>query len=119
MYKITKVVSGKYLRATDTPILHKQQRLEARWAEYFSDVLNRTQPKIEAEEQDPDIDLDVSTAPPEKKGNHGSHKIPQIRKTPGKDSLNVELVKAEPEFAAQVVQPLFAAILGDKKLPDD
>ena len=60
-------MSGKYLRATDTPILNKQQRLEARWAEYFSDVLNRTQSKIEAEEQDSDTDLDVSAAPPEKK----------------------------------------------------
>ena len=49
MYKITKLVSGKYRGATDTLIVDKQERLltteaeqEARWAEHFSEVLNRT-----------------------------------------------------------------------------
>ena len=37
----------------------------------------------------------------------------------GQDSLNTELFKAEPEFAAQVLQPLFAAIWEEKQLPDN
>ena len=44
-YKITKLVSGKYRGATDSPIVDKQERLitpeaeqEERWAEHFSDV---------------------------------------------------------------------------------
>ena len=34
------------------------------------------------------------------------------------DGLNAELFKVEPEFAAQVLQPLFAAIWEEKQLPD-
>ena len=36
-------------------------------------------------------------------------------KAPGHDNLDAELFKAEPEFAAHVIPPLFA----DKQLPDD
>ena len=75
VYKITKLVSGKYHGATNTLIVDKQglpklltmeAEQEARWAEHFSKVLNRPTPTIEAEVQDPDTDLDVNTAPPEK-----------------------------------------------------
>ena len=83
VYKITKLISGKYRGATDTLIVDKQVRLlateadqGARWAEHFSEVLNRPPPTIEAEVQDPDTDLDVSTALPEKKINHDSHLNP-------------------------------------------
>ena len=69
--------------ATDKLIVDKQGRLlateaeqEARRAEYFSEVLNRPPSTIEAEVQDPDTDLDVSTALPEKKINHDSHLNP-------------------------------------------
>ena len=55
VYKITKLVSGKYRGATDTPIVDKRGRLltteaekEARWAEHFSEVLNRTPTTTEA-----------------------------------------------------------------------
>ena len=40
-------------------------------------------------------------------------------KARGQDSLNPQLFKAEPEFAAHVLQPLFAAIWKVKQLPDD
>ena len=41
------------------------------------------------------------------------------KKAPGQDNLNAELFKAEQEFAAQVLQPLFAAIWEEKQIPDD
>lgn len=73
VYKITKLVHGKYREATDTPIVNKQGRLltteakqEARWEEQFSEVLNRPPPTIEKDEQNPDTNLSVSTTPPEK-----------------------------------------------------
>lgn len=54
VYKITKLVHGKYRGATDTPIVNKQGRLltteaeqEARWEEHFSEALNRSSPTIE------------------------------------------------------------------------
>ena len=41
------------------------------------------------------------------------------RKAPGQDGLSAELFKADPEFAAQVLQPLFAAIWEEKLLLED
>ena len=56
VYKITKLVGGRYRRTTDTPIVDRQGRLltteaekEARWVEHFSEVLNRPPPTTEAE----------------------------------------------------------------------
>ena len=126
VYKITKLVSAKYRRTTNTPIVDKQGRLltteaenEARWAEHFSEVLNRPPPTTEAEVERPDNDQDVSAAPPEKEEIMAAIRSLTTRKSPGQDSLNAELFKAEPEFAAQVLQPLFAAIWEEKQLPDD
>jgi len=95
------------------PIVDKQGRLlttEAeqvtRWVEKFSKVLKRPPPTIEAEVQDPDTDLDVSTAPSEKEEIMAAIRSLKSGKAPGQDSLNTELFKAEPEFPAQVPQPL-------------
>ena len=126
VYNITKLVSGKYRGTTDTSIVDKQGRLltteaekEARWAEHFSEVLNRPPPTIEAEVQHPDNDLDVSTAPPEKEEIIAAIGSLKNGKSPGLDSLNTELFKAEPGFVAQVLQPLFVTIWEEKQLPDD
>ena len=96
-----------------------QRNGQSKWTEHFSEVLNRPPPTIEAKVQDPDTDLDVSTAPPEKKEIVVSIRSLKNGVAPGQDSLNTDLFKAEPEVAAQVLQPLFAAIWEEKKLPDD
>ena len=59
--------------------------------------------------QDPEADLDLNTAPPEKEEIMATIGSLKNGKAPGQDSLSAELFKAEPEFAAQVLQPLFAA----------
>ena len=107
----------KYRAATETPIVDKQRRLltteaeqEARWAEHFSDVLNRPTLTTKAEVQDPDNELDFSTAPPEKEEIMTTIRSLKTGEAQGQDSLNVELFKAEPEFAVHVLQPLIAAI---------
>ena len=126
VYKITKLVSGKYRRSTDTPIADKQGRIltteaeqEARWAEHFSEVLNRPPPTAPAEVQDPAKDLDVNTTSPEKQEIVAAIRSLKNGKGPGQDSLNAELFKADPELAAQVLQPLFTAIWDEKQLPED
>ena len=91
-------------------LLTTEAEKDARWAEHFSEVLNRPPPTNEAEVQDPDTDLDVSTAPPEKEEIMTAIRSLKNGKAPGQDSLNAELFKAEPEFASQILQPLFAAI---------
>ena len=123
--KVTKLISGKYCGATDTPIVDKQERLltteteqGAKWAEHFSEILNRPPTTIEAKVQDPDADLDVTTATSEKEEILAAIRSLKNGKAPGEESLNAELFKAEPEFAAQVLQPLFEAIWEKKQLPD-
>ena len=99
-------------------LLTTEVEKEARWAEHFSEVLNRPPPTIEAEVQHSDNDLDVSTAPPGKEEIMATIRSLKNGKSPGQESLNAELFKAGPEFAAQVLQPLFAAIWEEKQLLD-
>ena len=75
-------------------------------------------PTIEEEEQDPETDLDVSDTPPEKEEIMAAITSLKNGKTPGQDSLNAELLKADPEFAAHVFWPLFVPIWEEKQLPD-
>ena len=124
MYKITKLVHGKYRGATDTPIVNKQGRLlttkaeqEARWEEHFSEALNRSSPTIEKDEQDPDTDLEHTTR--ERKKILAAIRSLKSGITPGQVSLNAKLSKADPEFAVKVLRPLFAVIWEQKQLPDD
>lgn len=88
-------------------------------AEHFSEVLNRPPPPTEADMQDPEADIDLNTAPSENEEIMAAIRSLKNRKAPGQDSLSAELFKADPEFAAQVLQPLFAAIWEEKLLPED
>jgi hypothetical protein len=126
VYKITKMVCGRYRGGTDTPIMDKQGRLltteaeqDARWTEHFSEVLNRPPPPTEADIQEVERDLDVNTDPPEKEEIIAAIKSLKNRKSPGQDNLSAELFKADPQLAADLLQPLFADIWEGKKLPDD
>ena len=128
MYKITKVVSSKCWGTIDRPIMDNQGRLltteaeqEARWAEHFSEVLNTSPPPLEADMQDPEKDVDLNTTPPEKEEIMAAIRSLKNRKAPGQDTRSAELFKADREFAAQALQPLFAAInvLEEKQLPED
>ena len=68
--------------------------------------------------QYPDTDLDVSTSPPEKEEIIAAIRSLKKGKSAGHDSLNAELFKAEPDFEAQVLQPLFGTIWEEKQWPD-
>ncbi len=103
VYKITKLVWGKYGGRKVAPVKDVQVRLltterdqEARWAEHFKDVLNRPPPTVEADIQEAQND-----------------------KAPGQDNLNAELFKADPELSARILQPLFTAVWEQEKVPDD
>ena len=69
-------------------------------AEHISKVLTRPPALIVAEGQDPDTDLHVRTAPPEKEEIIAAIRSLQNGEALRQDSLNGELFKAEPEFAA-------------------
>ena len=126
VYKIIKVVCGKYRGTTDAPVTDKQGRLltseaeiDARWAEHFSQVLNRPPPTAEADIQEIEHDLDVTTAPPEQEEIISAIKSLKNRKAPGQDNLNAELFKADREFAATMLLPLFTTIWKGKEIAKD
>ena len=117
LYKLTKIISGKFRSTTDSPIEDKHGKLlsteaeiEARWAEHFSEVLNRPQPTTEADIQNAEDDLDISTEPPSKAEIITAIKSLKNGKAPGQDNLNAEIFKADPDLAAGILQPLFADI---------
>ena len=117
VYKITKLVCGKYEGRKVVPVKDLQGRLltiereqEARWAEHFMDVLNRPPPTVEADIQEAETDLDVNTDPPNKQEIIAAIKTLKNSKAPGQDNLNAELFKADPELSARILQPLFTAV---------
>ena len=126
VYKITRIVCGRYHRSIDTPITDKQGRtltseaeVEARWAEHFSKVLNRPPPTVEAEIQEPETVLDINTAPPEEKEIVSAIKSLKNGKAPGQDNLNAELFKVHPELSAKLLKPLFTSTWEGKTIQND
>ena len=126
LYKITKQVCGKFKGSTGGPIKDQQGKLltiereqEERWVEHFREVLNRPSPEetpniLEAEE-----DLDISIDPPTKEEIVSAIKTLKNGKSPGRDNLDAELFKADPELAANILQPLFTAIWKGEEVPED
>ena len=90
---------------------------DARGTEHFSEVLNRPPPPpppppTEADIQEAETDLDFNTNPPGKEEIIAAIKSLKNGKFPGQD-------KADPQLAADLLQPLFADIWEGMKLPED
>ena len=73
VYKVTKLICGKYNGNRNVPILDKQGQLltsekdqEASWVEHFNEVLNRPPPEQEPVIPEAEEDLSVDTGPPKK-----------------------------------------------------
>ena len=99
------MISGKCRGTTDTPVMDKQGKLltteaeqDARWAEHFSEVLNRPPPPTAADVQEAETDLDVTTTPLDKEEIIAAIKSLRNGKSPGPDNLNAELFKASRAF---------------------
>ena len=126
VYKITRQICGKFKGSSNGPIKDRQGKLlttekeqEERWAEHFQEVLNRPPPDETANIPEAAEDLDISTDPPTKEEIVAAIKTLKNGKSPGQDNLDAELFKAEPELAADILQPLFTAVWENKKVPDD
>lgn len=126
VYKITKLVCCIYRRNNDGPIKNKQGKLptteaeqDARWSEHFKEVLNTPPPPIKPDIQEAETVLDVDTYPPRKEEIISAIKSLKNGKSPGRDNLNAILFKADPQLAADILQPLLTSIWEEKKLPDD
>ena len=70
---ITKQVCGQFRKNLDTPIKDKDRKLliseetqDARWADYFSEILNRPASETETDIPVAFEDLEIETSPPSK-----------------------------------------------------
>ena len=133
LYNIAKQVCGRFRKNLDAPIKDKDGKLliseeaqDARWAEYFSEILNRPPPETE-----PDIpvaveDLEIETSsppppppPPFKEEIINAIKALKNNKAPGPDNLNAELFKTDPAIAAEILLPLKTKVWEDQRILDD
>ena len=126
VYKVTKLICGKYNGSRNVPIRDKQGQLltsekdqEARWVEHFNEVLNRPPPEEEPVIPEAEEDLSVDTGPPKKEEIIAAINTLKNHKAPGKDRLNAELFKADAMTTASILQPLFNTIWDRRKIPDD
>ncbi|XP_012939302.1 uncharacterized protein LOC106012092 [Aplysia californica] len=117
VYKITRIICGKYHGGTSGPIKDKAGKLltiekeqEARWTEHFREVLNQHPPEDTPDIQEATLDLDISSDPPQKHEIVKAVKSLKSRKSPGMDNLNTELFKVDSELTAAILQPLFKTI---------
>lgn len=126
VHKITRQVCGKFRGSSGGPIKDRQGKLlttekeqEERWAEHFREVLNRPPPDETADIPEAVEDLNINTNPPTKEEIVTTIKTLKNGKSPGHDNLDAELFKADPELAADILQPLFSAVWESEKVPED
>ena len=74
-------------------------------------------PPTEADIQEAARDLDVNTNTQEK--IRTAIKSLENEKSPGQDNLSADVFKADPQLAADLLQPLLRDIWEEKKLPED
>ena len=90
---------------------------EERWTEHFREIPNKPPPEEDADIPEAADDLDINTARPEKEEIIKASK--SLKNGEAHDNLNTEFFKADPELAATVMQPLFAAIWEGGEVPAD
>ena len=101
-----------------TMLISKEEQ-DKRWAEHFSEILNKPAP-----ENPPDIapateDLDISTDAPIKQEIIKAIKALKNNKIPGQDTLQAELLKINLDLAADLLLSLFESIWEKGQLPHD
>ena len=126
LYKITRQICGKFHSSPNAPIKDKQGKLltneaeqNKRWAEHFSEILNREPPLEEAVIPDVQTELDINVEPPTKEEIVNAIKSLKNNKAPGSDNLNTELFKSDAETAANILEPLFRKIWVEAYVPED
>ena len=123
VFQITKKLCGKKSNV-NIPVMNKQDTLltpgdeqEARWTEYFKEVLNRPNPDVTPNITEADEDLDIHIETPTKEEVLKAIKSLNNNKTPGKDQLPAEVFKTDPALTADILLPLFQTIWQSNTTP--
>ena len=103
LYKLTKLVSGKYRVNTskykNDNLLTTEKEQEARWTEHFQEILNRSPPDQIIDIPETENDLEVNTEIPTTDEIVTAIKSLKNGKSPGLDNLNAELFKADHQYS--------------------
>ncbi|XP_071153457.1 uncharacterized protein [Mytilus edulis] len=100
-------------------LLTSVKEQEKRWAEHFSEILNRPSPKELPTIPEPSFELGISIEPPTISEIVAVVKTLKNGKTPGSDNLNAELTKTDPILAANTLQPIFHKIWKELIVPTE
>jgi hypothetical protein len=110
LYTITGHIFGELnsssnvtIKDTDGIILTSEKHQEKRSTEHFKEILNRPPPEKEQTIEDPEIELDISTDPPESDEVITSIKDLNNGKAPGIENLNAKLFKANSFITANIL----------------
>ena len=100
-------------------VLISEETQDARWAEYFSEILNRPSPETKPYIPVAVENLEIETPPLSKGEIINAIKALKDNKARGPDNLNAELFKTNPTFAAEILLPLMMKVWEGKRIPDD
>lgn len=129
LYKITKLMAGKFInnnteniKDKDGQLLSKENDILKRWAEHFKSVLNRgdpdSPPNINLENNDvPELDIDIEVI---SKGEiEKAIRCLKNNKAAGVDNIPAELLKADLETSVNEIHSLFLNIWQTNCIPED
>lgn len=125
LYSITKKLSGKF-QQTDRPVKDKQGNplsttddQRRRWAEHFSELLNRPAPDEPADIPPAETILPINCDQPTKEEIQKAIKTLKNGKAAGPDGIPAEAIKADITTATDMLHSLFAKIWEKEEIPEE
>ena len=125
LYNITRSLSCKSQQNSTTikdlngNILTTVEDQQNRWAEHFSEILNREDPRNPPRLEVNVPELDINSDPIRRDEIRKAIKQLKNSKAPGCDDIPAELLKADLETTSEVLFVLFSHIWQEEQLPDD
>ena len=125
LYNITRSLSCKSQQNSTTikdlngNILTTVEDQLNRWAEHFSEILNREEPRNPPQLEVNVPELDINSDPIRREEIRKAIKQLKNSKAPGCDDILAELLKADLETTSEVLFVLFSHIWQEEQIPDD
>ena len=124
LYKINKQLNNGF-KNCDVPVknkngmvIEKEAEKLQRWKEHFESVLNRPDPPHLADIQLADTDLDICTDPPSLEEVTAAIKAMKSGKAPGADGVTAEMLKADVNVTAPILNEIFKQIWEEGQIPE-
>ena len=104
----------------DRKLLTTEEEIRQRWQEHFDNVLNRPEPVAPAvvDDRTPN-EIDVSDECITRQEIKQALKNMKNGKAAGMDSITTELLKADMDTTACVLEDLFRTVWESKEIPED